>query len=316
MPEENIPLEYLAGSIAASQTGKADEKRLSESQLPPVDATAAGESTTSNTENNTTDMEVHHHPDLHHKPKPFKEFVLEFIMIFLAVTMGFFAESFREYLANHEKEDEAVHSLAEDLRVDTAAISSSIDINYQMAQACDTLVALLNNYKPIDSINHKLYNSYIATTTNEVFNPTERTLAQLKNMGSMQIIKNKTVADEIVNYENAIVTLKDYSKIYNSYTEKSVNEAAEIFNLNYLKYYVGHPGFDSVEFSDTSFVIDPAYRNKPLPLRDDNPKLLSKYANSVWYQQLVVLNYRQLLKQFKQEQISFIELLKKEYKGE
>ncbi len=316
MPKENIPLEYLAGAIAATQTAKADEERLSESQLPPADATAAEESTTLHTEKNTTDMEVHHHPDLHHKPKPFKEFVLEFIMIFLAVTMGFFAESFREYLGNHEKEEEAVHALAEDIRGDTAAISTSIDINYQIAQACDTLVALLNNYKPVDSINHKLYNYYIATTTTEVFNPTERTLEQLKNMGSMQLIKNKSVADEIVNYENTIATLKDYVKIYNNYTDKSVTDAAEIFNLHYLKYYVGRPGFDSVEYSDTSFVIDPAYRNKPLPLRDDNPKLLSKYANSVWYQQLVVLNYRQLLKQFKEEQINFIELLKKEYKVE
>jgi len=40
-------------------------------------------------------MEVHHHPDLHHKPKKWKEYFLEFLMIFLAVTLGFFAESYR-----------------------------------------------------------------------------------------------------------------------------------------------------------------------------------------------------------------------------
>ena len=37
----------------------------------------------------TENMEVHHHPDLHHKPKKWKEYFLEFLMIFLAVTMGF-----------------------------------------------------------------------------------------------------------------------------------------------------------------------------------------------------------------------------------
>ncbi|HEY4875714.1 MAG TPA: hypothetical protein VIH86_09100 [Puia sp.] len=41
-------------------------------------------------------MEVHHHPDVHHQRKRFKEYFLEFLMIFLAVTMGFFAESLRE----------------------------------------------------------------------------------------------------------------------------------------------------------------------------------------------------------------------------
>jgi hypothetical protein len=30
-------------------------------------------------------MEVHHHPDLHHKRKIFKEYILEFLMIFLTV---------------------------------------------------------------------------------------------------------------------------------------------------------------------------------------------------------------------------------------
>ena len=39
-------------------------------------------------------MEVHHHPDLHHKRKHFSEYVLEFFMIFLAVTMGFLLRAF------------------------------------------------------------------------------------------------------------------------------------------------------------------------------------------------------------------------------
>ena len=51
----------------------------------------------SSSETQPPNMEVHHHPDLHHKRKHFKEYVLEFLMIFLAVTMGFFAESIREH---------------------------------------------------------------------------------------------------------------------------------------------------------------------------------------------------------------------------
>ena len=50
----------------------------------------------------TENMEVHHHPDLHHKPKKWKEYFLEFLMIFLAVTMGFFADNIREAYNNKE----------------------------------------------------------------------------------------------------------------------------------------------------------------------------------------------------------------------
>jgi hypothetical protein len=56
-------------------------------------------------------MEVHHHPDLHHKKKNFKEYFLEFIMIFLAVTLGFFAESIRENISNRHKESKYMKSL-------------------------------------------------------------------------------------------------------------------------------------------------------------------------------------------------------------
>jgi hypothetical protein len=43
-------------------------------------------------------MEVHHHPHLPHgEKKKFKEYFLEFLMIFLAVTLGFFAENVREH---------------------------------------------------------------------------------------------------------------------------------------------------------------------------------------------------------------------------
>lgn len=37
----------------------------------------------------THKMEVHHHPDLHDKKKHWQGYFLEFLMIFLAVTMGF-----------------------------------------------------------------------------------------------------------------------------------------------------------------------------------------------------------------------------------
>jgi hypothetical protein len=45
-------------------------------------------------------MEVHHHPEV--EKKGFKEYILEGLMIFIAVMMGFFAESIRENITNKE----------------------------------------------------------------------------------------------------------------------------------------------------------------------------------------------------------------------
>jgi hypothetical protein len=46
-------------------------------------------------------MEVHHHPNVENKN--FKEYFLEFLMIFLAVTLGFFAESLRVNIVENKK---------------------------------------------------------------------------------------------------------------------------------------------------------------------------------------------------------------------
>src|SRR5450432_3174575 len=51
-------------------------------------------------------MEVHHHPQLEHKAKPWREYLLEGLMIFLAVTMGFFAENLREHISESNRENE------------------------------------------------------------------------------------------------------------------------------------------------------------------------------------------------------------------
>lgn len=65
-------------------------------------------------------MEVHHHPQLEHKPKPWKEYFLEYIMLVLAVTTGFFAESLREHISMNEKEYRYVVNYIQDLSKDTA----------------------------------------------------------------------------------------------------------------------------------------------------------------------------------------------------
>ena len=66
-----------------------------QSDNPSAEITPTTKTETINPNQETENMEVHHHPDLHHKPKKWKEYFLEFLMIFLAVTMGFIAENIR-----------------------------------------------------------------------------------------------------------------------------------------------------------------------------------------------------------------------------
>src|ERR1700686_4473183 len=85
-----------------------------ESENPTDDIIPTKDNEAINTNQEIENMEVHHHPDLHHKKKHWKEYFLEFLMIFLAVTMGFFAESYREHLGDRAKEKEFMKSMVSD----------------------------------------------------------------------------------------------------------------------------------------------------------------------------------------------------------
>src|ERR1700739_486224 len=90
-------------------------------------------------------MEVHHHPDLHHKKKPWTEYLLEFLMIFLAVTMGFFAETIRENITNREKERQYVESMIADLKSDTSALKNYLRLERLYGAMLDSLIVILDD---------------------------------------------------------------------------------------------------------------------------------------------------------------------------
>jgi len=69
-------------------------------------------------------MEVHHHPQV--GKKNFKEYFLEFIMIFLAVTLGFLAENIRERISDHSREKDYIVSIIQDMQKDSASLTNYI----------------------------------------------------------------------------------------------------------------------------------------------------------------------------------------------
>jgi hypothetical protein len=146
-------------------------------------------------------MEVHHHPDLHHKHKNFREYFLEFLMIFLAVTMGFIAENVREYFADAKKEKQYIFSLYEDLQADT------IKINFLIRYDDEKINVLSNMYSCYDTVSKDLKATSCMgalikySKTNRTFQLTDRTLRQLANAGGFRLL-SKEDADSILVYES------------------------------------------------------------------------------------------------------------------
>jgi hypothetical protein len=136
-------------------------------------------------------MEVHHHPDLEHKPKRLREYLLEFLMIFLAVSMGFIAENYRESRINKEKERNYIENLTRDLKGDSDRIAAVIAENEHMMKAIDTLVKI-RALDFTEKANNDLFFKLFADSrmyAPGIFKPNEVTLTQIKSTGGLNIIR-------------------------------------------------------------------------------------------------------------------------------
>jgi hypothetical protein len=184
---------------------------------------------TANSKLQTEQMEVHHHPQLEHKPKPWKEYLLEGLMIFLAVTMGFFAESLREHISNAEREEQYVHSLVDDLKDDTTRIAMYIRVQKRSRDQLDSLIAILNDPANISKHSNEVY--YFGRLGPRLQNVAVnmRTIDQLKNSGSFRLISNMKVSNSIMAYYERVPLVRQIEGLYAEEFTSYKKVAANIF---------------------------------------------------------------------------------------
>ena len=134
-------------------------------------------------------------------------------MIFLAVTMGFFAESLRENISEKRIEKEYIESFIADLKEDTSTFNYVIPIEEISIKGVDTMLNALSHTPYTDSTIRLMY--YLSRKYTESIEPmayTLRTITQLKNSGGMRLISDKKASDSIVLYNKMV---DDVSAILN-----------------------------------------------------------------------------------------------------
>jgi len=173
-------------------------------------------------------MEVHHHPDLHHKEKPWKEYLLEGLMIFLAVTMGFFAESLREHIANKEKENQIIASLVRDLKKDTARLNDLINTYMPEHNRWTDSVNKYIDSLPLKGNERKITMAVFNATDWNTYAPPEVALNVLKDAGAFNLIEKEKVKAEILNFNTNINEYIKYSAFITE-VEHKVDTASTSF---------------------------------------------------------------------------------------
>lgn len=175
-------------------------------------------------------MEVHHHPDIHHKTKKFKEYFLEFLMIFLAVTLGFFAENIREKIVSNERELNYMRSIVADLKQDTAELSYVFFKQKLLIREIDSALNIPpESLKNIDVQDSFFRHFVLFYSLLSEFSTHDNTLSQLKNAGGFSVVRKTEVLDSIgalnLLYQNLLVSDNYW---YNQFYGKVADAASKV----------------------------------------------------------------------------------------
>jgi hypothetical protein len=245
-------------------------------------------------------MEVHHHP--HVEKKSFKEYFLEFLMIFLAVTMGFIAENIREHFVNSEKEKNYMEGMLQDLEKDTAGIPGVIVFQNLIIKKMDSALNIpVGNLRNITTQDTFFHHFFFAYSWIGAFNRNEITFTQLKNAGGFSVIRNKTVINSISElnsfYESPLQVNED---IYTNVWKRLDEFAMQLIKLP----------------APPTSIDDPLYyaypHNAEIFTRYDTP-LIEQLYSFIQFEKSAIEVILDNEKHYREQAVKLIELIKKEY---
>lgn len=165
--------------------------------------------------------------------KNIREYILEFLMLFFAVTLGFFAENIREYYAEREMEAKFIEVVLEDLQADITTLKSTIQTQEQRIAYEDSLIQLLTarDYSNM----RDLYFFARVTSLRNFFQPSINGFQQLKNAGGLKMIEEHDLITKIQHYENQIHRVIELQELTEGLVEKYRDQAAQLFDGRVFK---------------------------------------------------------------------------------
>ena len=195
-------------------------------------------------------MEVHHPHHPTHK-KDLKEYLTEFIMLFTAVTLGFFAENLREIYVEKERSHEFVSRFEVDLKNNIHFLDSLIKSDNDIEYLIDT--AMIGLIQSTDSYDLTFFYDNVHSASPRFLSKND-TYEQMKSSGALRYIKDDKLLGMMVDYtseaeaaeyrsmiQEAGFVQGDFSRILMKWMPKEIAVNAYLTNYDKQKSRVPSP---------------------------------------------------------------------------
>jgi hypothetical protein len=180
-------------------------------------------------------MEVHHP---HHAPKHWKSYLSEFFMLFMAVTLGFFVENYREHFIERQREKEFLGLIVKDIQMDIQMVDSNLHYRHIRADISKQFAKnfLEDEYKkdtgPFYYNGRRLHVRYL-------FERTDAGFQLLRNAGGLRLIHNQVIIQAIQHYENSIAAIEKFQEGEMNYLREYSKSNGDVFDVKVLMKYSG-----------------------------------------------------------------------------
>jgi len=259
-------------------------------------------------------MEVHAHT--HTPRKKWTHYFWEFLMLFLAVTLGFLVENQREHYIEEKRAKEYAKLLADDLTFDIAELNRAERVLKKIIEAGDSLGRLLG----VDDIKKipggKLYYYEYWSGWRWSIISRDATLQQLKSSGALRYIQNTSLVRKILSYEESVRVIYMLQNKYEPEKSENWKIAQKVFHQEYFNILDNDPeltrdstakNFDAGTTQLNSFI------NTNYPLHTYDKNILFELKNWAYNSSR---NYRVIVKDIismRAKAHEAIEGLKREY---
>jgi len=227
-------------------------------------------------------------------------------MLFLAVSLGFYAENLREGILHNKEVRTHMNSLVSDLQTDILLFDSVIDRNTYGAEMADSLIELLHS--DITNTSAAYFAARSVTANNGYSYSNSKSFDQLKTSGLLRYVTHKKLLDSIGTYYASFQWLDNQTELMRLKLSEIHKGNALLFD-SYVFKEMMNLGLNS--FGGRRLIINqPSV--KPVLLSTDIRDINTVSLNYHYYSTTTKF-YKRTSMDLRERAMRLIELIKKEY---
>jgi hypothetical protein len=208
-------------------------------------------------------MEVHHHPHISTHAKPWKEYLLEGLMIFVAVTLGYGAENVREHYVETKKAIISAKNLYVDVVNDSIGYEKTRS-NRSLQDSCFEIINAHYNNNELDKEIPAVYAAHGHITRRWLYQMNTLALDEVKSSGTLKFLESDELKAAIQKYASLGAGLKLREQREFGYIDRMLDPiSTKNFEFNFSR-----AAGDNFKIKDNKIVI-----SVPIPA---NVKIMKK----------------------------------------